>query len=226
MKLKKRKSQVNKDPKILVTIAMFYVAVALTCDPLAYKIIDLKFTPIIGASILFPMLYVFVDIIAELYGQSLARFIVYVHIICDLFFTFVIISIIHLPSPDWWHLQSAYNQVLDPMGRLYIAGVIGTLCSFLTNIYLLVRWKKIYGGKYFWARSFFATAIGIIIYTVVTDLIAFSHIRDNISITLANTSTNILFAALYMLIAVPIVRYFKHLFKDEEKIAPFNPFND
>lgn len=212
-------------PRVIITIAMLYVAVSLTCDPLAYKIIDLGFTPIIGASILFPMLYTFVDVLAELYGEKLARFIVYVHAVCDLFFTYTIIGVIHLTSPDWFQKQGAFETVFDPMSRLYIAGLIGMLSSSIINIYFLTKWKKLYKGKYFWARSFGATAIGILVYTVVTDMIAFANIRENISITIANVSTNILFSAVYSLVAVPIVRYFKFLISDKkDSVSHYNPY--
>lgn len=197
--------------RVLITLAMFYLTISLACDPLAFKVISLPFSPLVGSALLFPLLYASMDIIAELYGEKTSRYIIYVHIVFDCLFTFTIIGIAHLPSPSWWTHQEAYNTVLNPMGRLYVAGIIGSLVSSLIDVHLLVKWRDLYQGKYFWARSVISSSISILAYTVVTNTIAFIHLKHFGAITLTNIVSNIVFAAIYLTFSVPLVRFLKHI---------------
>ena len=156
--------------RLFTFLVMMYTAIALCCDIIAFKMVNIGHDhALMAAAFLFPLLYVFTDVITELFGGKCARFAVLVHIACDLVFTFMILFFIHLNSPSWWHNQAAYNTVLDPMGRLYIAGVIGGILSAVVNIYYLSKWKLLTNGKYFWLRSSVSTAIAIFVYTV-TDI--------------------------------------------------------
>lgn len=179
-------SLTTKQIKFLLLLSLLYLTFALICDPIAYKIISIPFLSIytIGAGFVFPMLYAFIDIIAELYGENIARFVLFTHIGCDILFTYTILFFIHLPSPHWWEKQSAYNTVFNPMARLNIADILGTVISFLINIRLIVKWKWVYKGKFYIIRAFFASSIGILIYTVITDVLAFKIVPHFIELTI------------------------------------------
>ncbi len=214
--------------RFFVTIAMLYLTVSLACDIVAYKLVSVGNIIFIGAGFIFPLLYVLTDVLTEVFGETNAKIIVWIHVICDFIFTSLIIIIAHLPSPATWHKQSAYDIVLDPMVRLYFAGIVGVLASSLINIHVLSRLKILMRGKLFWFRSICSTSIGLVVYTVVTDLLAFHTAMsqsDLIEITLTNTASNILFAAMYTGFAAYLVTLLKtKLGVDSYEIGSFNPF--
>jgi len=214
--------------KFFLTLAMLYLTVSLACDIVAYKVVNVCGLLSIGAAFIFPLLYVFSDVLTEIFGEKPARFVIIVHICCDFIFTVLILTIIHLPSPSSWHLQSAYNQVLNPMMRLYVAGIIGSLSSSFININILSRWKVLMKGRFFWLRSIGSTCIGIISYTVITDLLAFRtalNTANLLEVTLVNLVSNISFAILYTGFATFLVKFLKSRLQiDAYEIASFNPF--
>ena len=223
------KTSFQRNYKIFAIFAMAYITISVACDVVAYKIVAFAGLPIIGASILFPLLYVLNDVITELFGGKVSRVTMWIHVVCDFFFTYLIILIIHLPSPDWWHHQSAYDTVVNPMGRMYIANLIGIIVSTTVNIGFLSKWKVLMHGKFFALRSIVSSLIGILLYTIVTDLLAYSSYLDYshlIKVTLTNLTSNVAFGIIYVFIASFVVRYVKAVFKIDhfDKNASFNPF--
>ncbi len=126
-----------------------------------------------GGVIGFPLVFTIGDVIAEVYGYRLARRILWETLASCALFTFAIAAIIKLPSPTSWHFQLAYDTVFGHLLRIFLAVFGGIIISSFANIYLLSKWKIYLKGKYFWARSFFASAVGELIVTLIADLTAF-----------------------------------------------------
>ena len=214
---------------VLCLISMVYLTFALACDLLAYKILKFGNWPIIGASILFPMTYAFMDFISEIYGNHIAKIVIWFHVFCDFLFTYIICWIIHLPSPDFWHYQEAYNQVIDPMARLYTANFLGMITSALLNIFILRKLRIFTQGKYYWIRSFISIAISITIYTLITDLLAYNltATKDILTeLTLVNLISNISFAFFYSGIFSLFVRPTLRFIGDYHLRNPVRLFNN
>jgi len=207
---------------------MLYLTISLACDIVAYKQVSIGRMVTIGASFIFPLMYALSDILTEIFGEKPARIVILIQFGCDFIFTNLILLIIHLPSPSSWHLQEAYNQVLNPMFRLYMAGIVGSLSSSLINIHFLSKWKMLMKGKFFWLRSTCATCIGILCYTIVTDLIAFSstfNASTLLQFTSLNTLSNIAFIVFYTAPSAFIVKLLKmKLNSDPHENTSFNPF--
>jgi hypothetical protein len=207
---------------------MLYLTISLACDIVAYKQVSIGNLISVGSAFIFPLLYVLSDTSTEVFGEKATRLVIWIHTGCDCVFTYLILYLIHLPSPSNWHLQDAYNQILDPMARLYVAGIIGSLGSSFININILSRWKVLTKGKFFWLRSIGSTSIGILSYTVLTDLIAFSktfNTADLLQVTLLNIVSNISFAVIYTGIATFLVKFLKsRLCIDTYENTNFNPF--
>lgn len=185
---------------LLCLVSMLYVTCAVACNLLAFKVVNFMSIPIIGASILFPLTYAFMDFISEIYGNYIAKIIIWFHVFCDFLFTYLIYWVVHLPSPDFWHHQDAYNTVIDPMTRLYISNLLGMIISGLLNVFVLSRLRVFTKGKYYGIRSFVSISISITVYTVFTNMLAYSasyssHILT--TLTLMNLASNLSCAFIY-----------------------------
>ena len=74
---------------------------------------------------------------------------------------------IHLPHPGYWHLAENFNQVLGGLPTLFAISFIAAPVSDFLNIYLLVKTKILFKGKYFIVRNVTASAIGELVDTVI-----------------------------------------------------------
>lgn len=120
------------------------------------------FTFQVPSSILvYPITFVLMDIIAEVYGYAIARQIIWCHIILSIYYNFLLFGILDLPSPEHWNLSSAYHQIFN-RGLKFTAffGQLGILIGFFINAFLLSKFKILTKGKYFWMRSVSSSSMG------------------------------------------------------------------
>src|SRR6185312_984618 len=106
----------------------------------AYKIIKIGSVLAAASSLIFPLTYSIMDIIAEVYGYQSAKRIVLYGFICDVIFGVITLLISHIPSIN--ESQTiAYIQVLGLLLRAVLAQTIGVLSGAFINIYLISKWK-------------------------------------------------------------------------------------
>lgn len=162
----------------ILILGMINITISLAADVVAYKLITLGPALLPGAPLIFPLTYIIGDIVAEVYGYTVAKKIIWVTLICELFFALSIKLIIHLPSPHFWQNQLAYNAVIDPILRFVLAGILAVVSSSFINIYIISKWKILMKGRHFWLRSLGSSAIGGFILVLVTILFGFTgHIH-------------------------------------------------
>jgi queuosine precursor transporter len=158
----------------ILILGMINITISLSADVVAYKLVNLGPALLPGAPLIFPLTYIIGDIVAEVYGYTQAKKIIWVTLVCELFFALVIKVIIHLPSPVFWHQQHSYNEVIDPILRFVLAGILAVISSSFINIYIISKWKILMKGRHFWLRSLGSSAIGGFILVLITILAGFS----------------------------------------------------
>lgn len=158
----------------ILLLGMVNITISLAADVVAYKLVNLGPALLSGAPLIFPLTYIIGDIVAEVYGYTVAKKIIWITLVCELFFAIVIKLIIHLPSPVFWHQQRSYNEVVDPVLRFVLAGILAVVSSSFINIYIISKWKILMKGRHFWLRSLGSSAIGGFILVLVTILVGFS----------------------------------------------------
>lgn len=158
----------TKQYKAFSLLAMIYITIILSADVLIYKIVNFGSITITVGSLVTPFWFVMTDIIAEVYGYQLTRRLIWSGIVCGLLFTIICVSLIHLPSPTYWHYQSAYDQVLGKLPRVMMGYIAGVMAGAFANTYLITKWKILVRGKYFWLRSIGSSGVGQLAFTIVT----------------------------------------------------------
>src|SRR3990167_737118 len=187
----------------LILIAMLYMAIDLSSMVLTYKIIEIG--PLVGAasSLIFPLTYSIMDIVAEVYGYKTAKKIIVYGFLCDFIFALLVLFISHIPSPTQQE-TSAYIHVLGYLLRAVVAQTIGVLSGAFINIYLISKWKVMTHGRYFWLRSIGSSTLGEAVMLVVSVLIALGGI-----LALSKLFQLIMYAYIYKiifaLIAAPFI---------------------
>lgn len=145
--------------QIFMVCAMLLVTLRLADQILLYRQVEiLGFTVTAGAFVM-PLYYYVGDAIAELFGYTIAKKVIYAVLFCGLLFSILITCLNMLPAPSGWNLFSEYKNVLGHLLRSNIAAFIIIPITSLLNAKIITKWKDRVQGKYFWLRSLVASAI-------------------------------------------------------------------
>lgn len=125
-----------------------------------------------GGALLFPLTYVFGDVLAEVYGFRRARRAIFIGFAVSLLasLTFLLVGAMPALDPE---LNAAFTRVLGFVPRIVAASLVAYLCGQLMNAVVLVRMKARTREGSLWARLLGSTLVGELVDTVVFCTIAF-----------------------------------------------------
>jgi len=153
--------------KFLNHIVLWNVFFAIICIPTAGKLIDVMGTPLSISIYYFPFVYIFGDILTEVYGYGVARrvlwYCVSAQLVAIAIFEFVIL---HPPSAVMTNNQS-YIDVLSAAPRLVLFGTLAMFAGDIANNYVLAKMKVWTNGRHASARFVTSTVCGQLVNTGV-----------------------------------------------------------
>jgi hypothetical protein len=155
-----------------LTIA--FVICLMTSNLAATKLCQFGSLTLPGGIIIFPLLYPLNDILTEVYGFTASRKVILTALICNLFMTVVLSTVVYLPPADHWSNDEAYSGVFSLSPLIFIASFSSYFVGELTNATVISLLKIRLEGKYFIFRAIFSTLAGALIETVIFVTIAFS----------------------------------------------------
>jgi queuosine precursor transporter len=157
-------------------ILAFFASILLISNLGATKLI--AFGPIItdGGAILFPLVYIFGDILTEVYGYRYARRAIWTGFGVMLLAVFAFTIVQQAPGAPEWQNQEAYNTVLGFFPRIVLASLCAYLVGEFVNSWVLAKLKVRTQGKMLWARLIGSTVAGELLDTTVFALVAFGGI--------------------------------------------------
>src|SRR5689334_17091612 len=101
-------------------VSVIFVAVYLISQVASSKLIQLGPFQVPGAIIIFPISYIFGDILTEVYGYAKTRRVIWTGFACAIFMSVVFLTIEHLPSAESWQNQKAYEAILGFVPRVVL----------------------------------------------------------------------------------------------------------
>lgn len=208
-----KREPIKLNAKYLILIIMAYFTATLAADVVAFKFVDIHGLVISGATIVFPLTYLFGDVITEVYGYNIARQVIWMSLIGELIFALIIRLILLTPYPHFANYQLAYNTAIAPMLMFVIGGVIGNIASSFLNVYLISKWKIILSGKHFWIRSVISTAVSELLIIGVAVAIGFSSrltLHEEFSVFGWAYILEIIYAFIFVWPAVFVIHFLKN----------------
>jgi len=158
----------------LVIITTLFITCLITANVIAVKIISLGPFILPAAIFIFPLSYIFGDILTEVYGYRQARKVIWLGFACNLIFVvFAWIGQILPPAP-FWAGQEAYESILGYTPRLVAASFLGYLAGEFVNSFVLARMKILTRGRWLWSRTIGSTVFGQGLDTAIFITIAFA----------------------------------------------------
>jgi uncharacterized PurR-regulated membrane protein YhhQ (DUF165 family) len=177
-------------------LSTLYMAIMTCSTVLGNKLILTAFGVISAASLVSPLWYILGDILTEVYGYKLSRKLFWSVIVCQFMLALACYYLIRLHSPQYWHGDEGYQLVLGDLLKFSIINFFAITIAWHVNVGLLVKWKILMHGKYFWLRSIGSSGIGLIIYSVLSVSVNAYNIasyNDVISIVFASCLLKILY---------------------------------
>lgn len=162
-----------KTYRYLDVITGFFVAVLLISNIASTKIVELGWLTFDGGTLLFPLAYIFGDILTEVYGYARSRRVIWIG-----FFSLVVMSVVvtivgRLPADPGWPHQAAYETILGQTPRIVLASLLAYFAGEFTNSYTLAKMKIWTSGRILWTRTIGSTLAGEGVDTLIFVLVAF-----------------------------------------------------
>jgi uncharacterized integral membrane protein (TIGR00697 family) len=150
-----------------VIITALFVTCLITANIIGVKVVGLGVFILPAAVFLFPLSYIFGDILTEVYGYRWARRVIWLGFLCNLIFViFASIGQVLPPAP-LWEGQAAYEGILGYTPRLLAASFCGYLAGEFGNSFVLAKMKILTRGRWLWSRTIGSTIVGEGLDTVI-----------------------------------------------------------
>ena len=223
--------------RYLDLITALFVAVLLISNVAsAAKIVNLglPFLTFDAGTLLFPVSYIFGDVLVEVYGYRLSRRIIWAGFGSAALLSASLAIVRLLPGDVEWQTTvgaAAFDGVLGSLasGRIILASLLAYFAGEFSNAYIMARMKIRTQGRWLWTRTIASTIVGELVDTVIFVAIAFLGVWP-LSLVGQIIISNYLFKCGVELLATPLTyRLINHLKRAEEVDhfdldTNFNPF--
>mgnify|MGYP001577377686 CR=1 FL=1 len=210
-----------------VIITALFITCLITANIIAVKVVSIGPFILPAAIVIFPLSYIFGDILTEVYGFRMARQVIWLGFLCNLIFVIFVRVGQSLPSASFWTGQEAYETILGYTPRLLLASFLGYLVGEFANSFVLAKMKVLTRGRWLWSRTISSTIIGQALDTSIFIIIAFWGVPSLAMMILFHWAAKIIIEATFTPLTYVTVNYLKK----KEKVdtfdyeTNFNPFS-
>lgn len=211
------------------TIACLFVAVLIISNIASAKVSHIGPFDFDGGTILFPIAYIFDDILTEVYGYAKSRKIIWLGFFSLITMALTLGVVQYLPAAPDWTNQAAYETIIGFVPRIVLASMTAYWLGEFLNSYVLAKMKLWTNGKMLWTRTVGSTVVGEAVDTVTFTTIAFLGVLT--LPTMFNVMATIyVFKVLYEILATPITYKVINFLKKSEGVdyydkgTNFTPF--
>jgi uncharacterized integral membrane protein (TIGR00697 family) len=155
---------VRKNTTWFPLVTGVFVTTLIISNIIAVKLVQIYGFVVPAAVILFPVSYIFGDILTEVYGYERARQVIWIGFFCNLLAVIAIwVGGVLQPAPFWAagifdepeSAQQAYLAILGFTPRLLIASFLAYLVAIV-----LAKLKIRTRGRFLWLRTISSTVVG------------------------------------------------------------------
>ena len=189
-----------------------------------------------AGTLLFPVSYIFGDILTEVYGYKASRRVIWAGFACLALSAGVFSLVGRMPGEAQWQGyagDAAYLAILGGMssGGIVLASLGGYWSGEFSNSFILAKMKVLTRGRWLWTRTIGSTLVGQLVDTAVFVVIAslFGVFPWGLFLTL--TVTNYLFKVGIEVLMTPLTYLLVRALKRSEgedvydRETRFNPFS-
>jgi uncharacterized integral membrane protein (TIGR00697 family) len=224
-----------------IIMAAFVAVLIISNIASSAKIVDLGISAFGVAlafdagTILFPISYIFGDILTEVYGYKNSRRVIWTGFVILALSAGVFWIIQRLPGEGIWQGyagDAAYSAILGGMstGGIVLASLAGYWFGEFSNSFVLAKMKILTNGRWLWTRTIGSTLVGELVDTIAFVSVAIMFGVFPVSLFWTLTITNYLFKVALEAAFTPITYFIVGRLKKAEhedyydRDTIFNPF--
>ena len=204
---------------------VFVVAIFITClitaNIVAVKLVEISGFVLPAGTIIFPISYIFGDVLTEVYGYRQAKRVIWLGFFCNFIVVVAIWIGQMLPPASFWDAQEAYERILGYTPRLLVASFLAYLVGEFANSFVLAKMKIATKGRWLWTRTIGSTLVGEGLDSSVFMILAFAGTIPMATLFVA-VLTQWLVKSTYEAVATPLTYIVVNFLKRKEGIDVFD----
>jgi queuosine precursor transporter len=225
-----------------VVMSAFVAVLLISNIASSAKIVDLRHSifglPLSfdGGTLLFPLSYIFGDILTEVYGFQRSRRVIWTGFLCSAAMSGFFFILLMLPGDKQWMAYAgnqSYQSILGGVssGGIVVASLLAYFVGEFSNSFVLAKMKVWMEGKMLWARTIGSTIVGegIDTMTFITLATAFGVFPWDLywSLIVANYLFKVSIEVVFTPITYAIVGFLKRSEHEDyyDRDTNFNPFS-
>lgn len=200
------KNKISKVSSLYMVLVTVYVACLLISNVTAVKTFSFGPFSLPAAVLLFPVVYIVNDLLAEVYGFQKAKLAIYLGFILNLFMVSYFAIAIALPVGPFFGAQEAFATILGSTPRMLIASLTAYFVGSTLNARVLVSMRdaaKNNGDFALFARCITSTFVGEFFDSLIFITVAFMGVMPPEQL-LTMIFTQAAFKTLYEMIVFPL----------------------
>lgn len=156
-----------------------------------------------GGTILFPVSYIFNDILTEVYGYARSRRAIWAGFAGLFLLSATLWAVGSLPPAPGWEGQPAYAATLMYAPRIALASMVAYFAGEFSNSAILSRLKIATRGRWLWTRTIGSTVVGELVDSAIFVTAAFAGTLPA-GLLYSMIVSNYLFKTVYEAAATPL----------------------
>ncbi len=208
-----------------VIVTAFFVTALIAANVMSVKLVDFFGLEIDAGTLIFPLTYIFGDILTEVYGYGRARQVIWLGFFCNLLFVLAMYAGQVAPASTNFDAQPAYERILGYTPRLLLASFSAYLVGEFVNSYILARLKVATHGRFLWLRTIGSTVAGQAVDSIIFVTIAFAG-EVSWAVVWVIARNNWVLKTAYEVLATPLTYLIVNRLKSDEGIDVYDRGTD
>ncbi len=222
-----------KSYRYLDLITALFVVVLIVSNIASTKVVLFGPLTFDGGTLLFPLAYIFGDVLTEVYGYKRSRRVIWTGFFLLLLSSLTLGLVNALPTATDEFSQKtaeAFSSILGLVPRIVLASLVAYFVGEFTNSYILARLKVATNGRWLALRTIGSTLVGQGLDTAIFLLVAFYGVWDNSllwTVFISNYIFKVGVEVLFTPLTYAVVRFLKQTEQEDyyDRHTNFNPFS-
>lgn len=215
--------------KYLSLVTGLFATLLIVSNLASTRIIEVGWFTFDAGTLMFPLTYIFNDLLTEVYGYKVSRRVIWTGFLALIIaaVSFWVVSL--FPSPPQWPYSDDWHNIMGVVPRLVLASLVAYFSGEFINSYVLAKLKVKTQGRYLGLRLIGSTAAGQIFDTLMFMVIAFWGVLEG-GLWGDVALSNYLFKVGVEIVLLPLTYVLIKFFKKNEGVdvfdhrTNFNPF--
>ncbi len=221
-----------KNYRYLDLITAAFVAVLIISNVAATKVISLGPFGFDGGTLLFPLAYIFGDVLTEVYGYRRSRRVIWTgfFLLALASLTFSLVAALPaLDDPGVTPFAQAFDLLFGLVPRIVLGSLLAYWAGEFTNSYVLAKMKLKSRGRFFGLRAIGSTLAGEAVDTATFLLVAFWGVYSPVVVGIMFVSNYVFkvgVEVVFLPVTYAVVAWLKRAEQEDyfDTETDFNPF--